>query len=244
MRTILGTMLLAWSLAATTQSGAEPLHKGKTPEQWTKVLKQGDAAARIQAAGVLAEICKEDEPDTKVVVPALVEALKDKEGKVRGFAAEALGYVGSDARAAIPDLINLLKDRDDEVRSRAAFALGGFGAEAKAAVPALIGLLADPDDGVRASAAAGLGEIGAPAKEAVPALTKALKDADDDVRLNAAAALGSLKADAKEAVAGLAWISHQFLARGRLLWHNRFAHNLLRHTEKTIPCRHTVTHRS
>ncbi len=59
-------------------------------------------------------------------VDVLIEALKDRDGKVPIVAAEALGRLG-DPRA-VPALVAALRDRDDYICWTAADALGQLGA--------------------------------------------------------------------------------------------------------------------
>jgi len=92
-------------------------------------------------------------------IPAIIEALKDKDWDVRTSAASALGGIGPDARAAVPVLIEALKDEHFYVRSSAAHALGGIGPEARAAVPALTMALKDEDKDVRRAAAEALKKV-------------------------------------------------------------------------------------
>ena len=61
--------------------------------------------------------------DAKATVPALIEALKDKDKDVRRDAAKALGIIGPTAKAAVPALIEMLKDKDVYVRRSAEGAL-------------------------------------------------------------------------------------------------------------------------
>jgi len=71
-------------------------------------------------------------------VPALMQALKDKEADVRETACEALGDIGAEAKTVVPVLADMLtKDPDLNVRCAAANALGDFKAEARSAIPAL-----------------------------------------------------------------------------------------------------------
>jgi hypothetical protein len=87
-------------------------------------------------------------------VPALSEALKDKDGSVRISAASALHEIDpTTAKDAVPALIETLKDKDLETRHTAASALGEIGPEAKDAVPALKSLSEkDTEPTVRSSA--------------------------------------------------------------------------------------------
>jgi HEAT repeat protein len=69
---------------------------------------------------LLVTIGRKDE----TVVPALAEALKDKEPGVRQRAAEALGAIGPKAKAAKPALTEAArKDRNRHVREAAVGAM-------------------------------------------------------------------------------------------------------------------------
>ncbi len=57
------------------------------------------------------------------VVPALTEALKDKDADVRWSAAIGLGYFGARAKDAVPALQAAQRDRDARVREGASVAL-------------------------------------------------------------------------------------------------------------------------
>ena len=61
--------------------------------------------------------------DAAQSVPALVEALKDKENDIRWSAAIGLGRLGESAKEAIPALETARRDRDAWVREAAGVAL-------------------------------------------------------------------------------------------------------------------------
>ena len=61
--------------------------------------------------------------DAATVVPALIEALKDKEADIRRSAAIGLGGFGEQAKDAIPALQAALADPDARVREAAGKAL-------------------------------------------------------------------------------------------------------------------------
>ena len=61
--------------------------------------------------------------DAARVVPALIEALKDKDGDVRRSAALGLGSFGEQAKEAIAALQTAQHDRDARVREAAGIAL-------------------------------------------------------------------------------------------------------------------------
>ena len=133
-------------------------------------------------------------------VPALAKGLKNSDPYVRIIAVSALGRIRAEAKTAVPLLLPALKDSEARVRTIAASALGSLGAEAKTAVPQLIPLLKDSDANVRFTAASALGRIGAEAKTAVPQLIPLLKDFKAYVRGSAASALGEIGAEAKTVV--------------------------------------------
>ncbi|ACK64836.1 HEAT domain containing protein [Rippkaea orientalis PCC 8801] len=129
-----------------------------------------------------------------VAVPALIEALQDKDWQVQAVAAYTLGRFGSEAKSAIPALSKAIKAENADVRFVAAKALGEIGSEA--VVPALIEALQDKDENVRVNAAESLKKIAPEAKAAVPALTNALWDGNWYVRSRAAATIAKLGLDA------------------------------------------------
>ena len=161
-------------------------------------LKDKNPAIRKAAARRLGEIG----PEAKAAVPALVEALKDKDDEsLREAALMSLIKINPNPKTVIPAFIEALKDTSRFVRYLAASALDRFGSEARAAVPNLIELLSNKkeDVEVRREAARTLGRIGSEAKPAVPALIEALKDADDSIRLYAAFSLDEIDLHASAA---------------------------------------------
>jgi len=123
-------------------------------------LQSEDEELCADAAYALGQI---GEP-VKGAVPALIQALGDKEEFTRHAVVIALGQIGEPA--AVPALIQALGDKNQTVRYWAAYALGQIG---KPAVPALIQAL---NKYVRSRAADALDQIGEPA--AVPELIQAL----------------------------------------------------------------------
>ncbi len=149
-------------------------------------FKESDKALVDGAIGVLGEI-------GKPAVPALMEALKDRNLEMRGGAQEALARIGTDA---VSDLLQALKDRDGETnREAAAVLLKVDPAQLKELELAWSKALAGPGR-ERLEAIATLEKMG---KEAVPALIQVLRDQDESVRKTAAGALGRLGPAAREA---------------------------------------------
>jgi HEAT repeat protein len=93
--------------------------KKKTTAELIADLKSSDEGDRIKAVRLLPQ----RKEDAAQIVPALIEALKDKEGDVRWSAAIGLGSFGEQARDAIPALQAAQRDSDARVREAAGVAL-------------------------------------------------------------------------------------------------------------------------
>ena len=113
------------------------------------------ATVRYYAARALGNIGKPD----KVVIEALLQALKDKVWDVRSSAAQALGNIGKPDRVVIEALLQALKDEDSGVRSSAAQALGNIGKPDKVVIEALTAVLKHSASDVHSSAAQALGNL-------------------------------------------------------------------------------------
>jgi HEAT repeat protein len=157
---------------------------GSPPPAVEKLLAAiQDPGSRWMAVVALGELG----PAARDAVPALAEALEDRELSVRWDAAKALGKIGAAAARAVPALTAVLHEQDDAiVRQRAVVALGEIGPAARAAVPALIGVLKESAQHLDEHAGEALVRIGS---AAVPALIEATKDGDPRVRGMAASSL-------------------------------------------------------
>jgi hypothetical protein len=175
------TVVLGRVVAGTTAAGpptkAPPPVPQADADTGLKGLKSPDPDARVAAVKAIVQ-----SRDPKGV-PALVEALNDRDANVRRAAAQGLGDL--DAKRAVEPLAARLKDESRDVRSEAAAALGRIGDAA--AVDALIAALRDADWRVRRAAAEALGLIKDP--RAVRPLTAATADVEGTVRRAAKAAL-------------------------------------------------------
>jgi HEAT repeat protein len=138
----------------------------------------------------------------KVVLPALVELLGDRDAGVRSDALRCLQQLDAGSEAALSLVRKLLKDNVREVRLTAAETLWLIDHDAGTVVPVFLDVLHDIDHRLRARAAAMLGEVGAEARTALPALRAALADKGEDmaVRLAAAEAVWQIDQDAGASV--------------------------------------------
>ena len=153
-----------------------------------KVLREGDARARADAAEELGRIG----PAAAAALPVLREAFKDPDAQVRLTAALAVAQVNPKERSAVPVLVAGLKDAAPEVRRAAAAALGKLGPGGREAVEELARAVKDADLKVRWEAVDALAQIGPDAKDAAPSLLEALRDEHAGLRAVAAQALGEV----------------------------------------------------
>ena len=93
--------------------------KEKSTAELMEDLKSGQERERLIAVRLLPQ----RKGDAAQIVPALIEALKDKEGDIRWSAAIGLGSFGEQAKDAIPALQAAQRDRDARVREAAGVAL-------------------------------------------------------------------------------------------------------------------------
>jgi HEAT repeat protein len=113
MRVQIGFVFLVCLLACAGCS------KEKSTDELIGDLKSSKERDRLIAVRLLPQ----HKRDAAQVVPALIEALKDKEGDIRMSAAIGLGTLGDQARDAIPALQAARQDRDARVREAAGVAL-------------------------------------------------------------------------------------------------------------------------
>jgi HEAT repeat protein len=92
--------------------------KQKSTEELVADLKSPSEKDRMIAVRLLPQ-----KGNPEQTVPALIEALKDKESDIRWSAAIGLGSLGESAKGAIPALQLGLRDRDARVREAARVAL-------------------------------------------------------------------------------------------------------------------------
>jgi HEAT repeat protein len=138
---------------------------------------------REQAAADLLSAIEKMGP---AVVDPLLEALGNKEGTVRRYAAIVLGNL-RDPRT-IEDLSMMLYDLHTEVGKSAADALAKFGPQA---VNVLIESIHHPEAGIRENAVIALGRI--QDVRVAPVLIEMMYDSDRDVQKQALQSLGQLR---------------------------------------------------
>jgi HEAT repeat protein len=140
-------------------------------------------------------------------VPALVEALSDRDRFVRWAAARTLGRIGPAARPepATLGLAKLLSDPDLDVRMAAATTLEVYGPRAAKAIPAVVAATQTGDAEIRQAAMRALPSIDTKGQpDTIGALIKALANPDARVRQTAAETLGKFGSAARSARPALA----------------------------------------
>jgi HEAT repeat protein len=94
--------------------------KSKSTDELIADLKSSEEKERIIAVRLL----QERKGDASKVVPAMIEALKDKGSDIRWSAAIGLDYFGEEAKDAIPALQQAdQRDRDHRIREAVGIAL-------------------------------------------------------------------------------------------------------------------------
>jgi HEAT repeat protein len=159
-------------------------------------LKDEDSRVRAASAKRLEQLG----PAASRAVPALIDALGDKDEEVRVWAAFALSEIGSDA---VPPLIKLLGHKESLMRARAMSALRLMGGLAKPAIPVLLRIAENDDDvAVRCDAVDLLCHTG---DESVISPVCRLLESDKErlIRVCAAEAVGQFGAKAKAAIPSL-----------------------------------------
>jgi len=127
-------------------------------------------------------------------IPAMTDALKNSDSKVRVAAAQMLAEIGPAAKPAVTRLLDqALHDPVQYARTTAAAALKTMDlAAARQVMTASIRTLKGEDTPARRAACTVLGSLGPVAKPAVPDLIVALSDVDETIRMHAAGALGEI----------------------------------------------------
>jgi HEAT repeat protein len=177
---------LLLSPALTARGGTDPF------EVQIRRLRDPDPAVRVKASETLLEMAAESwrrrlrgnpGPRPGHAVPALVEALKDENVRVRRNAVEAIGLIGDRPKLAVPALIRAMEDKGvvgnenaTSVSHSAVIALRHFGVEAREAVSALLKYARSNDHSLKGLSIGTLGSIGAEREKVVPLLLDILKD--------------------------------------------------------------------
>src|SRR5262249_35659416 len=129
----------------------------------------------------------------EAAVPALLEALRGQDGRLKWAALRSLVTLGAKAKSAVPVLVKELergvKEQDLGAPGPLREALAAIGPPA---VSERMKLLKSENRVLRAEAAAALSEMKPRPAEAVPALLALLKTSDDDARESAREALGRI----------------------------------------------------
>jgi len=155
--------------------------------------------------------------ESRDAIPALLQALEDKEAEIRAVVAEALGKIavaeaqlskrGLRTKAAYAALLFYSKvDHSDRVQRAAAGALTKIGRLSADDVDVLLAIVEDKNQPVpfRGAAAQVIGLLGPEAAKAASRLGRVVADREQgDARILAAYALGEIGADARTELGAL-----------------------------------------
>jgi HEAT repeat protein len=156
-----------------------PIYKGKPVSAWVEALQSADPEVRSKAAIILGEMGAE----THGLIPALIEALKNKDSRPT-----ATSVLINQGRPIAPQLLEGLKHKDPVVRAEVASLLGTLNPPPAGVLAALERALKDDDVGVRLEAASSIQRMGGK-DEVWTHLHKALNDKDRTIRERAIAEL-------------------------------------------------------
>jgi len=181
------TVLLDDPIIEVRQSAARALGETKHPAALPFLMEAlRDSSWWFEREQAAADLLNAIKNMGAVAFEPLIEALGDREGTVRRYAANVLGEMG-DPRA-IEELGMTLYDLHMEVGKAAAEALAKFGAPA---VDIFIEALNHPEAAVRENAAAALSKI--QDRRVVPLLLELLRDPARDVQKRALQSLAELR---------------------------------------------------
>ncbi len=163
--------LFAFSYFGTSLVGDEPRATKQSAGDLIEQLGDKDPAKVCAAAKALGKL-----GPARDAAPALKLLLKNRNGRVKWTAAEALWRLEHKATDLVPVYAELLTATDADVRAASAWRLGRFGSDARPAVLLLAGTLRDESLEVRVQVGQALANLGADAEPALPALVRALAD--------------------------------------------------------------------
>src|SRR5260370_37086027 len=107
-------LMLTWAASTTpAQEGEKPARKDKLPYDGLKALTHPNPVVRYNSAALLGRLG----PVAKFAIPALHEALRDKDVSVRVKVAEALWKIEHPpAKLLLPVLARALRDKEAAAR--------------------------------------------------------------------------------------------------------------------------------
>ncbi len=198
--------IAAWSIGKANRDDATTFPKAVA--LLLTALKDQDKDVRMAAVEALEDL----EPDASLVLPAFMEAFKDKDPVIlsniadalvqigepaveplraavkspdtRRLAVNVLGRIGPSAKLAIPELVEAMRGETNKDARREIFiAMLNIGSAPPSLVPDFMKDLQSDDIQLRAGATYALGLIGPAAKEALPEIRKNLTSRDPKLRL-------------------------------------------------------------
>lgn len=124
-----------------------------------EAITSDEAVIRREALRSLGKLRERASIDPQIVVPLLLDALRDPDSSVRNVAVTYLGIVRDSPEKEVAGLIKALADEEASVRQAAAVALAAYGTLAEPAIPALKKAANDADDEVKREAGRALVRI-------------------------------------------------------------------------------------
>ncbi len=168
-------LVLVVSVLHVHAGGSPKTPKGPLEIDGLKALKNADPMVRYKAAQTLVD----QGPVAKFAVPALREALADKNAVVRIKVVEALWVIDkTPATTLMPVLLDAFKHKSANVRAAAPRVIAMVGGKGKAGLSALEAGLQDKEFDVKVAVITALGDLGPAAQKTAGALLDVVKDKD------------------------------------------------------------------
>jgi HEAT repeat protein len=170
-----------------------------------------EAQERLRLARIFKLMAERDKDAIPVLVkealPALIDALSDKNAETRGEILLAIGALGPEAKSAVAAVGKALKDPEEDVRYAACYALGKIGPAAISVKEELVKNLDSSDRHLAMVSAWALAKIQPGCEnvspKSLPIFIKALEDENAVVRIEAVESIACLGRLAKDAVPAL-----------------------------------------
>ncbi len=171
---------------------------GKTTNELIELLQKPEASWQEKLAAI--ETLAEMGPEAKAAVPAILNALKDENERVRAAAAAALGRIAWADQTVVLALAEALQDKDEDVRRSAAESLHDCWPKPRGVVPALIDALDDSVSGVIFHVVRTLVDMAGDAPDILPEFLEVVQDSTIEGRAGWVYVLAGLGPQGAEAV--------------------------------------------
>ena len=202
-------------------------------------LKHRSTTVRQVAAYGIGAVRRQYPAAAEAAIPALIEALDDRDYQVRFYAGLSFKEFGPAASNAVPALTKVLAYTGSpseaatlaNVRAVVAVALGKIGPAASSAIPELKRACADPSYYLRGQAAVALWRVSGDTETALPILLTEMAHTSEHEKWDWIIAVGEMGPRAKSAIPQL----EKELSQDREKWARSYVTNALAKVKGEVP---------